>query len=230
MSNDDERTKARDEARRVLAANWDMIGRYLQNGGDVGGKIVQRTLDSWANVARRLNSGSYNRDDLITDAMNLLVTVTRNADDIWNGMTAPAGNDNLAMAVPTAFLFFRRNKDGAGTVDPIAVRVPGAGDQVLPDTAEIALAGTAVREANAEGADAVADAKGVDALRRALSARSSPSESGVFLIEAVADPTKNLIGGTYDGFVYVVDEHPRALANLRVIVEAGPGTPDSPSV
>ena len=205
-----------------------MIGRYLQNGGDVGGKIVQRNLDAWARVSRKLNSDGYNRDDLITDAMQLLVTATRNARDIWYGMTTPAENDNVALAVPTAFLFFRRNSDGTHElVDPITIRVPDAEDQVLPDTAEIALSGTTVNGANAEGANAT-DAEGVDALRRALSGRSSESQPGTYLIEAVAQPTNNLIGGTYDGFVYIVGEHPRPLANLRVIVEAA--RPDSPTV
>lgn len=226
MSTDEEQAKARDELRRRLAANWDRVGRYLQSGGDVGGRIVQRNLDAWADVSRKLNSGAYSRDDLITDAMNLLVTVTRNAADVWNGMIRPVGTENVALAVPTAFLFFRRISDGTHElVDPIVIRVPGADDQVLPETAQIALSGSAVKEAGANGAT---DAEGVAALRRALSARSDPRQPGVFLIEAVANPTHALVGGTYDGFVYIVGEHPRPLANLRVIVEAD--VPDSPAV
>jgi hypothetical protein len=223
MSTGDERTAARDEARRALAANWDRVGRYLQSGGDVGAKIVQRNLDAWASVSRKLNKSGYNRDDLITDAMNLLVTMTRNAEDIWRGMTAPPGNDNVALAVPTAFLFFRRiAADMHELVDPITIRVPGADDQVLPDRAQIALSGTV------DKATGVEDATGVTALHRALSARSSPGQPGVFLIQAVADPTNKLISGTYDGFVYILGEHPCPLANLRIIVEGD--TTDSPRV
>jgi hypothetical protein len=220
---DEARNAARDEARRALAANWDRVGRYLQNGGDVGAKIVKRNLDAWSGVSRKLNSGGYDRHDLVTDAMNLLVTVTRNAEDIWRGMTAPAGNDNVAMPVPTVFLYFRRNTDGTHElVDPVMIPVRGAADRVLPDRAEIALSGTAVDKATAD------DVTGVDALRHVLSVRARPAQPGVFLVEAVANPTNNLIGGTYDGFVYIAGEYPCPLAELRVVVEAD--TADSPQV
>ena len=49
------RQAARDEAQRALAANWDRVGRYLQNGGDIGAKIVRRNLDAWSGVSRKLN-------------------------------------------------------------------------------------------------------------------------------------------------------------------------------
>jgi len=225
------RQAARDEAQRALAANWDRVGRYLQNGGDIGAKIVRRNLDAWSGVSRKLNRSGYDRHDLVTDAMNLLVTATRNAEDIWRGMIAPARYDNVATPVPTVFLFFRRNQDGTHELaDPVLIPARGAADRALPDEAEIALSGTAVKQEHdaAPAAAADDDARGVEALRHVLSVRAAAGQPGVFLVEAVANPAHNLVGGTYGGFVYIGGEHPCPLADLRIIVEAD--RPDSPEV
>jgi hypothetical protein len=209
----DEQAKGRDEAKaqarraaqREVAASWDRLGQFMQTTNDVGQRMVQRNLELWTSVSRKLDGGEYTTDDAATDAMRAFTAAMANAEDLWMGLASPVDRDNTATVVPTAFLFFKRSGAGHDLIDPTVIRVPNADNRELPPRAEIVLSGT--------------DRDGAERLRTSLRAYRDTDQIDIYLVVAVAHPTDNLVAGAYDGFIYLTDP-PQALADLRVVVEA----------
>jgi hypothetical protein len=200
---------------------WDRVGQFLENSGGLGQRVLQRSLDLWGQVADHLSTNRYTADDMATDAARMMSTVQTNVEDIWTVLTRPPERQRYVEALPTAFLFFDRPADGDvhTLLDPVIIPVPTSDTRPLPATALIALDGTSSESAKGPGKSSE---EGVSALLSRLVARLDANRRYVLeTVNAAGDGTSGLVGGVYDGLVYLKDP-PLPLANLRVIVEGPP--------
>jgi hypothetical protein len=187
---------------------WDHIGQFLEFTAAVGGRIANRNLVAWRQVAERLRSGEYNRERLAADAVTLVGLARTNVRDLWSSFTDPPERERVAGTVPTVFLFFaRQDKDTHDLVDPVLIRIPaGASQHELPPRAYVALSGGDGKEQS-------------DRVSGVLSARLQ--DDGMYLLDSVFGKDTKLDPGVYDGLVYITDP-PYALASIRVVVEGPP--------
>ena len=199
---------------------WDRVGQFLENSGNLGGRMWRRSLDVWGQVSSHMSTGRYSADDMAADTARAMVAWQENFEDAWTLVTRPPRRQRYAAALPTAFLFFDRAGNGAThtLLDPVFVHVPVAEDHDLPPTAEIALDGTS--------SESIVDPektseKAVAALLRRLVARKDVRSSYVVETIKPGQGLPELIGGVYDGLVYLKDP-PLPLANVRVVVEGPP--------
>nr|WP_294693827.1 hypothetical protein [uncultured Friedmanniella sp.] len=209
-----------ESAERDEAIAWDRVGQFLENSGNLGGRVWRRSLDVWGQVADHMSTGRYRADDMAADTARAMVMWQENLADAWTLMTRPPQRQRYAGALPTAFLFFDRAGNGAThtLLDPVFIPVPVAEDHELPPTAEIALDGTS--------SESIVDpekssARAVEALLNRLVARRDARNRYVLETIKPGEDVAELIGGVYDGLVYLKDP-PLPLANVRVVVEGPP--------
>jgi hypothetical protein len=196
---------------------WDRVGQFLGDMAAVAQTVWNRNITLWSSVSDNIRTG-YDTKGMAKDASKVMAASFDNLNDVWSAITRPPQREQVATAVPTAFLYFRwqegvgpmtkggdapAKKDaGHALVDPVWLLVPQQQLTDLPATAEIELYGPAA---------------GVKDLRANLSAQKHPRG---YLLQAVQ--VEELVPGTYSGAVYVTKASPRVLANLRVVVEEKP--------
>jgi len=205
---------------------WDRVGQFLDNTGTLGWRVWRRTLDVWGNVADHMSTGRYTADAMAADTAAVMVAMQTNVEDVWTTMTRPPERQRYVHTLPTAFLFFDRPNENEEThtlLDPVIIPVAPGDDRPLPETALIALDGTS----SETGKDPEKTSEvGVNALLSRLKARRDDHRRYVLeTVEPAGKTASGLVGGVYDGLVYLKDP-PLPLANLRVIVEGPP--PDTP--
>lgn len=185
-------------------AAWDRIGWMLEDMSSLAMEVSNRNRQLWSTVSENLRrDGGYTADALARDTALAMTAAVDNASDIWSFLTQAPQRESVATELPTAFLFICWAEDDQETFltpDPLSIRVPGAVDTDLPDRAEIGLNGPDEQKARA--------------VRKCLRATRGPGLT--YQLEAY--DVHGLAPGTYDGLVYLTDP-PRALANLRVVVE-----------
>lgn len=209
-----------ESAERDQTMAWNRVGEFLETSGNLGGRIWRRSFNVWGEVANHLSTGRYRADDMAADTARVMVMWQENLEDAWTLMTRPPQRQRYVGTLPTAFLFFDRAENGAThtLLDPVFIPVPVAEDHDLPPTAEIALDGTSSESiVDPEKSSAMA----VNALLKRLVARKDARDRYVLETIKPGEDVPELIGGVYDGLVYLKDP-PLPLANVRVVVEGPP--------
>lgn len=203
---------------------WDRVGQFLENTGTLGDRIWRRSLDVWGHVADHMSTGRYSADDMAADTAKAMMVVQNNLEDLWTTMTRPPERQRYVATLPTAFLFFDRPNENERVhtlLDPVIIPVAADDDRPLPATALIALNGTSSE--TAEFPEKTSE-RGVEALLSRLRARLDDHRRYVLeTVEPAGKSATGLVGGVYDGLVYLKDSS-LALANVRVIVEGPPPT------
>jgi hypothetical protein len=188
--------------------SWDRVGRFFEDMARVGEVVVSRNLKMWSTVSQNLRRRDrYGADEMARDAAVVIGTVLDNVDDIWTSVTRPPEREDVAVALPTVFLYYAlkpRPKGGEpafALTDPAWIRVPAIDLDGLADAAEIHLDG---RE------------DGCEALRARLKATKVPRRG--YKIEDIDPPGTELQPGFYEGIVYVTNPA-LPLASLQIVVQ-----------
>jgi hypothetical protein len=194
---------------------WDRVGQFLGDMASVAQTVWNRNITLWSSISDNIRTG-YDTKGIAKDASRAMAAAFDNLDDVWSAIIRPPERQDVATAVPTAFLYFRwqegvgprekgapAKKDaGHALVDPVLLLVPPQELTDLPKEAEIELYGPA------------------DGVKRLQDDLSAQKQSRGYLLQAV--DVRELRHGTYSGAVYVTKASPRVLANLRVVVEKKP--------
>jgi hypothetical protein len=184
---------------------WDRAGRFFEDMGSVAQGIWNRNLGLWSGVSQNVRGArKYGADEMAGDAAKALAAAMDNLDDIWTAATRMPERLRVAAPVPSAFLLFALKEDGRGhaLAETVSIRVP-AGELENMDDARIALFGPP---------------EGVEVLANSLRVTREPGKG--YLLQAAGEVPQ--VPGTYNGAVYVGGTHPRALADLHVVVEGTP--------
>jgi hypothetical protein len=176
--------------------SWDRVGQFWSDLAAVSQGIAQRNQDLWNQVSGNLRDRRYAADDLTTDVARAWAAAMDNLDDLWTLATRPPEREQVATALPTVFLRFRRTDGIWNPPDPVWIRIPFWDRDNLTGQAELHLAG---------------DPEGVRLLERCIRIRRRES---AYLLTVAAVP-QDLVEGFYDGIVTARD---RPLASLRVLV------------
>jgi hypothetical protein len=213
--------------------SWNRLGQYMEAWAGYGSRAWARNQTLWAAVARNLEDGGYTADKAARDTTLAMAVMQRNTEDLWRVLTGSVETERYVKVLPTAFLFFDLQQEGApeyALADPVEIPVPAEVDRdSLPEVALIALSGTATRPARdgegQEGEDLKGQGdlsrKGVSALEACLVARLKNQRTAYVLETLGVSDDQPLVPGVYDGLVYLT-KPPLPLANLRVIVEGPP--------
>jgi hypothetical protein len=185
---------------------WDRVGRFFEDVGRVSVEVYSRNLTLWGAVSQGLRSSDkYGADELARDTRKVLATALDNADDIWTTLTRPPERQEVATAMPTAFLYFGSATGGKGTAPiagPVWIRLPPGELEGLSNQPQIKIDGPQA---------------GIDALTARI--RVTKVERQGYKIDDVAPMReKRLVPGFYGGIVYLT-EPVRPLANLRIVVQ-----------
>jgi hypothetical protein len=181
---------------------WDRVGHFFGDMATVTQKVWNRNLTLWSTVSDNIRTQKYGADAMANDAAKAMVAAIDNLDDIWTFLTRVPEREQVASALPTAFLFFGLAEGDGSThalADPVLIRMPATEIEQLPRRAEIGFSGGEA---------------GVKALEGCLRATR---EAGGYRI--VTYGVVNLRGGTYGGVVYLAGPPVRPLADLRIVVE-----------
>jgi hypothetical protein len=125
-----------------------------------------------------------------------MTTALDNLDEVWQLLTRPPEREQVATAVPTAFMRFQKENGNWSNPPPVWIRVPYWDRANLPHWADIHLDSAK---------------PGVDGLRSCLSAELVGNSYRL----QVANP-RDLEPGVYVGIVAIGN---RPLASLRIAVE-----------
>jgi hypothetical protein len=206
---------------------WDRVGRFFEDMARVSQDVFNRNLKLWSTVSANVRKPEYGVDAMAKDAGRAMATAIDNLDDIWTSVTRVPERQQVAAAMPTAFLYFgaqegasrgaraKRAARAAGA-EGEARRVAGGEDatHALADNAWIRLPPSDLPNLPGEARiEFSGDEEGVKALRTCVRATKKPRG---YLIETY-DVVK-LVPGSYTGFIYVADPRPRPLASLRIVV------------
>jgi hypothetical protein len=186
---------------------WDRVGQFFGDMAAVTQGIWNRNLRLWSTVSDNVRTQKkYGADEMANDAASAMTAAIDNIDDIWTFVSSVPQRQQVATAMPTAFVFLgETDGDGAthALADPVLIRVSPAELKQLPQRATIGLSG---------------HDKGIRALKRCLRATRAESEGYQLETYGVVD----LVPGTYGGVVYLTGPPVRPLADLRIVVEGTP--------
>jgi hypothetical protein len=201
---------------------WDRVGRFFEDMARLGQGVYNRNLKLWSTVSANVRKADYGTDAMAKDAGRAMAAALDNLDDIWTSLTRVPEREQVAAALPTAFLYFGLQEGVERAAD-----VEGDKKEAAAEGAELdplyALAETVwIRLAPAE----------IEGLSRRATIELSGEETGVKALDGCLRATKTSRGyrletygvarlkpGSYTGFVYAAEPRPRPLANLRIVVE-----------
>jgi hypothetical protein len=186
---------------------WDRLGRFFGDMAAVAQKVSSRNLTLWNTVSSNLRSPGYSADAMASDAAKAMAVAIDNLDDLWTSLTRVPEREQVAVPLPTAFLYFALQDGEDGVYDlaeSVWIRVAPTDLETLPRYATIGLDGPE---------------RGVQALKASLRATREATKG--YRLEAYG--VGKLEPGVYSGAVYLTDPRPRQLANLRVVVEGPTG-------
>jgi hypothetical protein len=196
-----------DDESRPGPTPLDRFGRAVGEMASVAAGMWDRNQKLLGSVSDHLRSPNYTADHMADDAAKAIAAAMDNLEDLWTSLTRMPELEEVATPLPSVFLLLRRQ---AGVDPPWAIagpawiRLPRRELDALENKAEIVFT-------NSPSADAA------KALRHAL--RVTKQEGRGYKIEVVRH--KGVEPGFYRGDIFVAGKYPRALADLRIVVEGG---------
>lgn len=208
--------------------SWDRIGRLMEQAAASSAELSKKNVALWGQVSSHLRAEKYTADAMADDSAKMMAAAMDNMATIWSLWTTPTRQNNVASVMPTAFLLFDRTGPVQHRLlDPVRIEVPPdvARGRTLPDTAKIALNGTASVPSGQQVLPGDrTSAEGVGKLLKCIIARRD-SPAPVYLLETlnyeISKDDPGLVPGVYDGLLYLIDP-PLPLANIRILVEGEP--------
>jgi hypothetical protein len=201
---------------------WDRVGRFFEDMASVGQGVFNRNLKLWGTVSANLRKPEYGTDAMAKDGRRAMATALDNLDDIWTSLTRVPERQQVAAALPTAFLYFgvQKGVERDADMEREEAEALARGEELDPlyalaETAWIRLAPAEIEGLPQEAKiDLSGEQAGAEALDGCL--RATKKQRG-YRLETYG--VARLKPGSYTGFVYLAEPRPRALANLRIVVE-----------
>lgn len=208
-----------DQDKAAMDAAWRQVGVYMENAQAAWDRLARRNFDFWKDVSASLRSGPVDADKLAGNTARAMSVALQTMEDLWLTLVEPPRREVYVQVLPTAFLFFDKINDPQGghhytSQDPVHIPVSHQREP-LPERALITVSGSPT--------DPRADAgAAIRALTERLQARREPNARS-YLLETTmpSNPEGDLVPGTYDGLVYLI-QPTLPLANLRIVVEGPP--------